>query len=679
MGNAHHWGSPDEKNGYITRYFPNSTEYSSTITFRHLLSHTSGLSREPKHGDLYPVGGSRTDSPICPPEEPGGNQNNPNGNENNQGGNQNNQQGNQNQSGSSHKDPNNVKNQKEPPSSDQSNQNINYNKSKPQVNLDGTNKTITTTGDNSNENNQQESQDNQQGSQYNQQGSQDNQQGSHDNQQESQNNQQGSQKNQHGSQNNPNKSQKVLPNGNKPTNQKKPIGKHENPKSVEHQKQPPNTQNDLNNNQNESKPQESNNKINETITTVVKRQRRDLNITLPSNGNRVNQSSVRQKIKTQVIKIGFPPQIKKVGYPPVIINGGQKDPNVINNSLDEKILGKENKSKEHLKVGRITNGGKNKNDLDERIMANKNKGMNLNNDQGKTEQTPVKGCDPNIKEKNWLAWTNYIIPYMMPACGYKKYNDHSQLMSCLPGTYFHNSNAGYSILAYALNSYLIQNNQPPLEEWIKENIFKQLGMNDTAFTWADLTMEQKSRTAHGCNLGKNYKTCDPKRPITDFADRGFKTMSSGMWSTVGDLARFQIRLTSLVIPKDIVDVSNKKTDRASEDADGPTKPHHEQYNFGFYLNTDYTCTRSVKGTIVHGAWGDVPGYSAFMTTNLRPKKTSAQYAVVILRTQNYEKRINIGNQGRRLLWRLMNPMVPRFKLKCPVTVYDSHKNGDLIV
>ena len=56
--------------------------------------------------------------------------------------------------------------------------------------------------------------------------------------------------------------------------------------------------------------------------------------------------------------------------------------------------------------------------------------------------------------------------------------------------------------------------------------------------------------------------------------------------------------------------------------------------------------------------------------------TDDQYSVVMVRSYNYNKRLNLGNQARRLAWRLMNPQLEVKDLKCPVTVYDNHCKGD---
>ena len=163
-------------------------------------------------------------------------------------------------------------------------------------------------------------------------------------------------------------------------------------------------------------------------------------------------------------------------------------------------------------------------------------------------------CDFSLKENNWQAWTQNIVQYMMPACGFNKYPEKSHRKSCLPGEYFHYSNAGYSLLGLALENFVKMNGVAhSLTEGILEHILgaRELGMRDTVWTWTDMSREQKLRTAMGCNGGG--ETCDNQLPVTDFADHGIKTPPGGVWSTTNDMTKFLLSLNDMDLSGEIFD------------------------------------------------------------------------------------------------------------------------------
>ena len=165
---------------------------------------------------------------------------------------------------------------------------------------------------------------------------------------------------------------------------------------------------------------------------------------------------------------------------------------------------------------------------------------------------------------------------MMPTCGYNGYDEKSTRKSCPPGEYYHYSNAGFSLLGLALDQFLSSLENPTtIEAFMTFNILRPLGMNDTSFSWKDLTKEQKERCAHGCYGGTGLDSCDAAKPLTDFIDRGFILPSGGMWSTTSDLAKFAL---SNFIPR-LSFASIAERDSASEE--DPSQMPHQCFSYGY--------------------------------------------------------------------------------------------------
>ena len=288
------------------------------------------------------------------------------------------------------------------------------------------------------------------------------------------------------------------------------------------------------------------------------------------------------------------------------------------------------------------------------------------------------------QDNNWRVWTRHVISYMMPACGYNGYNEKStEQNSCLPGDYFHYSNAGYSILGLALDSFLKEiNSSFTLESWISENVLQKFGMRDTVFTWIDFDQEQRQRTTHGCQGGKNIAACNQTRALMDYGDRGIKTPPGGLWSTTTDLAKYLLNLHTLSNISSIFEIDKKfspKTDSQSEEDPLQMPASEFKYAHGWYIAEKYSCLSPQHTNYIQGAWGTVPGFTSYVITNTKRKKDEPQYAVIMLRSYNYGGRLNLGNQARRLLWRLLHPDLALDKLQCPVVVKDDFSKGDKLI
>ncbi len=293
-------------------------------------------------------------------------------------------------------------------------------------------------------------------------------------------------------------------------------------------------------------------------------------------------------------------------------------------------------------------------------------------------------CTVGSNERPWRPWAEHIIPYMMPACGYRHYPEMSAQTTCLPGEYFHYSNAGYALAAYALDAFLKQevDGDLSLEAWIHEHIFEAVGMPSTVFSWGNDDRAGRRAAAHGCYGGENRASCDFARAFTDFADRGLKTAPGGVWSTTADLAKYLLSLHRVPQAAEVVAALGDPPRRDAQSEEDPQHmpPQLFQYGLGWYVAPAYSCTLNPDDReFFQGAWGSVPGYTSYMMTNARPAPGEDQIAVVMLRSYNHAARFNLGNQTRRLLWRLLHPERPESSLQCPVVQQDLQANLDKLL
>lgn len=98
-----------------------------------------------------------------------------------------------------------------------------------------------------------------------------------------------------------------------------------------------------------------------------------------------------------------------------------------------------------------------------------------------------------------------------------------------PGSRFSYSNIGYAILGAALARAA----KEPYIDYIVKHIFQPLGMTDTTF---ELNDDQRSRLA----VGYEIKDGVPNSEVSDkeHGGRGYRVPNGGVYSTVGDLAKF---------------------------------------------------------------------------------------------------------------------------------------------
>ena len=98
-----------------------------------------------------------------------------------------------------------------------------------------------------------------------------------------------------------------------------------------------------------------------------------------------------------------------------------------------------------------------------------------------------------------------------------------------PDTHYHYSNIGYAVLGAAL----AEASGRPFVDYMTEEIFRPLGMTQTAF---EPNPEIQGHLAIG--YGVTDGVIDPDTPAREHAGRGYKVPNGAMYTTVGDLAKF---------------------------------------------------------------------------------------------------------------------------------------------
>ncbi|MDE0474090.1 MAG: serine hydrolase, partial [Gammaproteobacteria bacterium] len=129
---------------------------------------------------------------------------------------------------------------------------------------------------------------------------------------------------------------------------------------------------------------------------------------------------------------------------------------------------------------------------------------------------------------------------------------------------------------------------------------------------------------------------DPEQPTREHTGRGYKVPNGGVYSTVGDLARFMGALQGRASPAILSDESVAEMTRVQtpEDADNG-------YGLGVMIRTtDY-------GARLIGHSGSVAGYNAYMLF-----EPESGLGVVLLRNYN-QGEASLGAAGQQLLVELL--------------------------
>ena len=197
-----------------------------------------------------------------------------------------------------------------------------------------------------------------------------------------------------------------------------------------------------------------------------------------------------------------------------------------------------------------------------------------------------------------------------------------------PGEAYAYSNIGYGILGLALSRAAGR----PFMELVRERIFEPLGMSSSTFV---VDRPLRSRLAAGY-VNRDGRV-DAALPAREHAGRGYKVPNGGVYSTVGDLARFAAGVTGAL------ELLSEESRTAMLSIQTP-ESEETGYGLGFSLRRDDDGTWWAS----HG--GSVAGYNAHLL--FQPQ---SRIGVVLLRNYN-GGRTDLGRAaldlGRELLGRL---------------------------
>ncbi len=98
-----------------------------------------------------------------------------------------------------------------------------------------------------------------------------------------------------------------------------------------------------------------------------------------------------------------------------------------------------------------------------------------------------------------------------------------------PGTRYAYSNIGYGVLGLALSRAA----RTPFMELVEEGIFAPLGMTSSTFV-----ISERLQPLLSVGYANSARGIDAETPAREHLGRGYKVPNGGIYSTVGDLARF---------------------------------------------------------------------------------------------------------------------------------------------
>ena len=180
-----------------------------------------------------------------------------------------------------------------------------------------------------------------------------------------------------------------------------------------------------------------------------------------------------------------------------------------------------------------------------------------------------------------------------------------------PGTRFNYSNIGYAILGAALSRAAHQ----PYVEYVKEKILIPLGMTHSDYV-ATPAIRQNLATGYDVILAGHW---DEETPIKELEGRGYKVPNGGLFSTVGDLARFEVFEMlggpDSVLPKNELEENAHRIITADRELTGGR-------GIGFTI-------LNLSGHVFTGHSGGVSGYSGF--AYIQP---AAETGIIVLRNES---------------------------------------------
>ena len=186
-----------------------------------------------------------------------------------------------------------------------------------------------------------------------------------------------------------------------------------------------------------------------------------------------------------------------------------------------------------------------------------------------------------------------------------------------PGTEYSYSNIGFGLLGLAISRAA----GIPFMELVEEQIFEPLGMESSTFIVN--TPELSSRLSVGYSKNRRTGEVSHARATREHLGRGYKVPNGGIYSTVGDLAKFAAAIMG-ESPVQILSPESRKI------LTNP-QPPAESYSLGFSIGN-----RDGLKTVGHG--GSVAGYNANLIFD-----PDTKIGVAMLRTTSYNP-----NTGRLL-------------------------------
>lgn len=196
-----------------------------------------------------------------------------------------------------------------------------------------------------------------------------------------------------------------------------------------------------------------------------------------------------------------------------------------------------------------------------------------------------------------------------------------------PGASYRYSNIGFGILGYSLG----RTSGVPFMELMDAMLFRPLGMASSGFV---VTPAMAEHLATGYVRLRNGSV-DTRAPYLEHVGRGYKVPNGGIYSTVGDLARFISGLTG-ASSAPILGPGGRRLIRVSQTPEGDTP-----YSFGFSISR----REGEPDLVGHG--GSVAGYTAHLVF-----EPDTGVGVILLR--NYGSgATDLGRAAQDLAWKLV--------------------------
>ena len=191
-----------------------------------------------------------------------------------------------------------------------------------------------------------------------------------------------------------------------------------------------------------------------------------------------------------------------------------------------------------------------------------------------------------------------------------------------PLTEYAYSNIGYGMLGLALSRAA----GVPFMDLVHELIFDPLAMDSSTFIVN--TPDLATRLSVGYSRNRETGEISAERATQEHFGRGYKVPNGGIYSTVGDLARFAAGLTGHSPVQILSDDSRAEMMTPQAPAEG--------YGLGLTVRT------SDEGVRIVGHGGSVAGYNAGLSIAPDPSPGSgwAPLGVAMLRTTSYNPPIN---------------------------------------